>query len=133
MKRIFVLLPFILSLSLLSCTKQGTQGPAGAQGNANVQVLVIPNQSFGANLVVFLNDPQITQNILDSGAVMIATRPTTATGTPADWIDLPFVYPHDNLSIYPWTIALGKALVVANFNSADYSNYDFRITVIGGH
>lgn len=68
--KILRLLPLLL---LLACEKEGLQGPAGPQGNANVQAAtyMVSNWQYSdPTYFVELSVPFITADIVASGAVL---------------------------------------------------------------
>lgn len=137
-----VLLTLIASVSLLfSCAKDGKDGPpgpAGATGNANVksQTFVVNTWDWSSNSVL-LYDPNITQAIVDNGAVQVYLQ-----GDPGVWIALPLsfsgleiVYDYQvnfiriTASSQPPTqqtfkvVAIASSARLANPN-VDYTNYE---------
>jgi hypothetical protein len=125
-----------------SCSKAGVTGPAGPagatgpagptgpQGNANVQTFIFLKQSFSAGLVNTFSIPAITQNVLDSGAVIIYTR-LSAASSGDTWIQLPWII-NPGTGIYDWNTYVGNASYFGNFNSSSISTFDFKVVVIPG-
>jgi hypothetical protein len=82
MKKLLAYCTAILLIS--SCGKDGAPGPQGPSGNANVHssTFVVTNSQWqttgtsGTDYEKFidLNDPYITQDILDNGAVLVYCR-----------------------------------------------------------
>lgn len=136
-------------LLLSSCGKDGSPGAAGPQGpsgNANVNsstfiVSATQWQTNGTSGIdyekyVDLNDPYITQDILDNGAVLVYW--VTSTGIN---VQLPYqnVYPAGSTPfIYQPIAAVGVATVEAyytdwtsfNFNAS--SQIKFKVVTIDG-
>ena len=60
------------------CAKDGATGPAGANGsngNANVETFTFLNKNWmNSNSDLYLTIPQITQTVLDKGAVLVYIR-----------------------------------------------------------
>ncbi len=84
-----LILALMASVSLLfSCAKDGKDGlpgPAGPAGNANVksQTFVVNTWDWSSNSVL-LYDPNITQAIVNNGAVQVYVQ-----GDPGVWMALP--------------------------------------------
>ncbi|MFN8321517.1 MAG: hypothetical protein U0T74_02550 [Chitinophagales bacterium] len=69
----------IALLLFAACTKEGPEGPAGKDGNMNVQVhtyTVTPSMWYvGPDyLRLTLTDSSITQSVLDSGAIQVSVK-----------------------------------------------------------
>lgn len=103
MKRTFYIFLFVASAAFISsCTKEGPQGPQGDQGDQGIQG--VPGQDGNANVhsytydvllsdwvlnapdyAVNLDVPEITQSILDDGAVLVYL--SNGSG---GWMPLPY-------------------------------------------
>lgn len=71
--RTFLFALFLL-VSATSCKKEGPQGPAGKDGNANVhgQVFTVSNWSYSApSYYSDISYSAITQDIINTGAVLV--------------------------------------------------------------
>jgi len=137
-----VLLTLIASVSLLfSCAKDGKDGlpgPAGPAGNANVQsqTFVVNTWDWSSNSVL-LYDPNITQAIVNKGAVQVYVQ-----GDPGVWVALPLTisgsyivydyqlnYVRITTDSQPPTqqtfkvVAIASSARLANPN-VDYTNYE---------
>lgn len=89
----------IIALSLIGCTKEGAQGPAGkdgTNGNANVVSSSITSSSWVYNnpsWEIAFSYAAITQDIIDRGAVLVYMK----VGSAYNQIPITF-YPANNYS-----------------------------------
>lgn len=84
MKKLTKILMVALIVIMASCSKEGPQGPAGTNGNANVQYsdwMAVPSWTgYGTATATYdWTTPAITQAILDSAAILIYYRYGTET------------------------------------------------------
>ena len=107
LKTIFSLLILTSSLIFSSCTKEGPVGPAGKDGNANVVSSTLTNVSWdedGNTWVINLTYPAITQEIINSGAVLVYI------GGNNSYTQLPFtIYSSDEYSTsFNYAVSVGS-------------------------
>ncbi len=95
MKKTLILLAFsVFMLFETACKKEGPQGPAGAagtNGNANVKEFTFMSQGFSwvaadGMYEMYVNIPELTQVVVDKGAVMVYLQPASSTGA---WLQAP--------------------------------------------
>lgn len=123
---------FVLLLIMgIACTPEdgepGPQGPPGADGedgNANVTTVLIENSSFEKGSKKF-NLSQITQNILDYGAVIVYMR-VSDTDT---WYALPYTFGPGTVKVL--YVRLNEITLVANYDST--ASVDFKFVIIAGN
>ncbi|VAW14663.1 Phage tail fiber protein, partial [hydrothermal vent metagenome] len=93
-KRFFTYGLLVLSMVFTSCSKdgdigpQGEQGIAGQDGNANVTSVVLRDISLPSNSTSTFNVPELTQEILDEGLVVVHINLNT-TASFELWSPLP--------------------------------------------
>lgn len=119
---------------IVSCTKEGPQGPAGQDGNANVKsytVGVEPYQWSGSegSYRVNINMPAITQAIYDNGDVRVYVKASDAESYQA----LPYTWPDFSITRYWYqvgSVQLDEKFVSQTMKPEIYS--EFKIVVIEG-
>ena len=123
----YILLAIIIAFNT-SCSpedgKDGAQGPAGQDGNANVTSVVFENQTINVGNNVF-NIPELTQDIFDHGMVHAYV---TVTGN-AYWEVLPLSLAQD-IILEIDRIEVGSATVKSTFMQ---SNLRFRFIIVEGN
>lgn len=96
-KKLSFLLLSSITLILASCEKEGPEGPAGRDGNANVvsSIGVATSWTYiNPSWVQRFSVPAITQEIVNSGAVLVYVQSTTGS-----YSQLPVtVYPSSSYS-----------------------------------
>ena len=109
-----------------ACTKTGPAGPAGPSGNANVKSVLFTNITVPLNNTYTFQIPEITQAILDSGAVMVYYKGAQPQDT---WYPLPQYYYYNGGLV--WLILsdiqLGQATLSDNGITASALTYRFDI------
>ncbi|MEN0054327.1 MAG: hypothetical protein AAGC65_11690 [Mucilaginibacter sp.] len=103
---------------------QGPQGPAGEDG-ANIQSYLLVNQTVTLTGFTKFNIPAITQDIVDSGVILVYFR---TTGSTTGYFALP--YSEAGRTITLSDFGVGYVNVKANFSQ---SGLDFKIVVIPGN
>jgi hypothetical protein len=114
---------------VVACTKQGPAGAPGAQGpmgNANVQSITFTNVTVPLNNVYTFQIPEITQAILDSGAVNVYYKGAQAQDT---WYPLPqyYLYNGNLVWLILSDITVGQATLSDNGVTAESMTYRFDI------
>jgi hypothetical protein len=153
MKNSFFTLLFVAAVTfIISCTKEGPEGPQGIQGPTGPQgIQGIPGQDGNANVNsytynVYLNDwtldaadyginllvPEITQSILDNGAVLVYMG--VGSGS---WVSLPYiVWNVGYASQYLPIISVGKVTIWKTdsdfFQTDNPGDKTFKVIVIAG-
>ena len=122
---IYPLIALIIAFS--GCAKDGKTGPAGANGNANVQSSTFTNQGFAyvsANndYEINMSVAAITQTVLDRGSMMVYLQAASATN---GWVALPASIAGVELNV---AFYLGSAQVVSTVASSGLFN--LRVVVI---
>ena len=103
---------------------QGPQGPAGEDG-ANIQSYLLVNQSVTLTGFTKFTIPAITQDIVDSGVVLVYFR---TTGSTTGYFALP--YSEAGRTITLSDFGVGYVNVKANFSQG---GLDFKVVVIPGN
>lgn len=101
----------------------GPQGPAGADG-ANVQSYLLVNKSVTLTGFTTFNVPAITQDIVDSGVILVYFR---TTGSTTGYFALP--YSEVGRTITLSDFGVGYVNVKANFSQG---GLDFKVVIIPG-
>lgn len=118
--RLFALTIIGLGFLFSSCKKEGPQGPAGKDGNANVKnqtIFINANEwvySAGACKVTKLV-PEITSDIISKGALMVYTE-----GEPSgSWEALPTTWadPSGSILTFGYTMEAGKLHLLVTLNT----------------
>src|SRR5690606_25300243 len=60
----------VVAFGFASCKKEGPDGKPGADGNANVQTIMIDSGLTWTSSSIFLTVPEITQNVMSNYAVI---------------------------------------------------------------
>ncbi|MEN9304243.1 MAG: hypothetical protein RL264_2672 [Bacteroidota bacterium] len=132
MKKRIIFFGLIVS-SLVACTKEGPQGPAGANGNANVVSATITSSAWVFNdpsWVIAFSYPAITQDIIDKGAVLVYIR------TGSEYRQLPFTFYEDDTysSSFEVSTYLGGVKIIRTdsdlIEPENPGNLTFKVVVI---
>lgn len=125
-KNKFVLVVLITVLFFSCAGEDGAMGPPGQDGangqdgNANVISVLIPNVSF-VDGEKTLSVPELTQDILDNGAVIGYLRNTGES----TWFALPLSF--SGFEVYIQSLQLGSITIRANYVG---NQTDFRFVLI---
>ena len=128
MKNVTKILCLFVMILAMACTKEGPQGPAGANGNANVQYsdwITSSTWTGSSGSYVFdVTDTKITQPILDQG-VVLAFAKLVADG--ANIRPLP-----TTISSVSWTfiVTLGAIHFTSSLSTTPASTNQFRYIII---
>jgi hypothetical protein len=104
----------------------GATGPAGADGSsADIKSYLFTNKSVTYTLNTHLELPAITQDIVDSGVILVYFR---TTGTTTGYFALPYSDPDHTLTVADFGV--GFVNIKANF--LQNGGLDFKVVVIPG-
>ena len=109
MKKLLLLLGLISIGMFQSCKKEGPQGPAGADGNANVKTynISVSSANWTCSSICYtdITVAGITQDIVNSGSVHVFMESTSQTGA---WLNMPWTEMNSGyISNYNFVYALG--------------------------
>jgi len=129
---------FVLLSGLFFGCGKGPQGPAGADGNANVLshlFVVSPSAWYisGSSLMVDLSTSLLTDYIINEGAVLVFVEATDANNV---WQAMPYTWPSTNEY---WGFWCEKGLVTIEINDGSGTvpakpsgNTTFKVVAIDG-
>lgn len=121
------------ALIFSSCKKEvGPQGPAGSNGNANVQAQTFYAQQFTYNSAkakyeMYITDFQITQTVLDKGLVVAYINLFTSSGSYPGMAQLPIASLQMDVSF-----GLNTALIQTPNSTVQGYMQSVKIVVIPG-
>lgn len=126
--KILLFLSFILSTYFSSCTKEGAPGTPGSNGNANVHTHTYTGTwiKTGSEYDLTINDPDITQDIINTGSVTAFY--TLDNGT--SWTSIPLTI--GSVTIV-YTYAVGKITIASTGGSSAPTPTLWKIVTIAGN